>query len=198
MVRYSHRFIASKFTRTGKKKEGDYEWVKEILTQYELIVDSTEQPIERPLDQEEQEIYYSGKQKKHTRKNQLITLPNGSDIIDVVAGDPGPKSDISQFREQQEKFAPQQKFKGDLAYIGEKQISTPQKKPKNRELTLGQKEQNKEFSAKRVYVEHVIRVLKIFRVAQERFRLRKETYEQVILAVCGLVRFRIGGLILPM
>lgn len=39
--------------------------------------------------------------------------------------------------------------------------------------------------------------MKIFRVAQERFRLRKETYEQVILAVCGLVRFRIGALVLP-
>jgi hypothetical protein len=44
---------------------------------------------------------------------------------------------------------------------------------------------------------HVIKVLKIFRVAQERFRLRRETYEQVILTVCGLVRLRIGGLILP-
>ena len=29
-------------------KKGDSEWVKELLTQYELIVDSAEQPIERP------------------------------------------------------------------------------------------------------------------------------------------------------
>jgi hypothetical protein len=27
-------------------------------------------------------------------KNQLIVLPDGKDIVDVVAGKPGPKSDI--------------------------------------------------------------------------------------------------------
>ncbi len=64
-------------------------------------------------------------------------------------------------------------------------------------MTQEQKQENKEFSAQRVFVEHVIRVLKIFRVASERFRIRKETYEQVILAEGGLVRFRIGALVLP-
>ncbi len=180
-----------------KKKQSDSEWIKEILTSYELTVDSTEQPIERPKDREEQEKFYSGKQKEHTRKNQLIVLPLGEDIIDVKIGDPGPTSDINQFRSRQDKFAQEQKFKGDKAYIGEPQISTPHKKTRNKQLTQEQKQENKEFSAQRVFVEHVIRVLKIFRVASERFRIRKETYEQVILAVCGLVRFRIGALVLP-
>ena len=85
---------------TSKKKEGDHEWVKEILTEYELIVDSTEQPIERPENQEEQEKFYSGKKQNHTRKNQLIILPQGEDIVDVKVGAPGPTSDINQFRSQ--------------------------------------------------------------------------------------------------
>ena len=34
-------------------------------------------------------------------------------------------------------------------------------------------------------------------IARERFRLHPETYEQVILAVCGLVRLRIGTVVLP-
>lgn len=46
-------------------------------------------------------------------------------------------------------------------------------------------------------MEHRIRSLKIFRVVQERFRLNPKKYEQVILTICGLVRFRIGALILP-
>lgn len=166
------------------------------MTKYELTVDSTEQAIEQPKDKEEQQKFYSGKKKSHTRKNQLIVLPKGEDIIDVQIGSPGPKSDINQFRERQNQFAHSQKFKGDKAYIGEEQIQTPQKKPQKRELTIAQKAANKEFSAHRIFVEHLIRVLKIFRVAQERFRLRKETYEQVISTVCGLVRLRIGGLIL--
>ncbi len=42
----------------------------------------------------------------------------------------------------------------------------------------------------------MIRVVKIFRVAQERFRLNRDIYKQVIFAVCGLVRLRIGALVL--
>ena len=167
------------------------------MTQYELTVDSAEQPIERPSAHEKQEKFFSGKKKNHTRKNQFIVLPLGQDLIDVKVGDPGTTSDINQFRERTREFDPQQKFKGDKAYVGEAQISTPQKKPKNQELTSVQKQSNKEFSAKRIFVEHVIRLVKIFRVAQERFRLSQDTYEQVILAVCGLVRLRIGALVLP-
>jgi hypothetical protein len=45
-------------------------------------------------------------------------------------------------------------------------------------------------------VEHLIRVVKIFKIIQERFRLNKKRYNSVILTVCGLVRLRIGSLIL--
>lgn len=70
----------------------------------ELIVDSYEQPIERPSEYQEQEKYYSGKKKTHTRKSQLIVLPNGRDIVDIVAGEPGRKSDINLFRENKNGF----------------------------------------------------------------------------------------------
>lgn len=53
------------------------------------------------------------------------------------------------------------------------------------------------LSSKRIFVKHVIRLLKIFRIARERFRLHPDTYEQVILTICGLVRLRIGALVLP-
>ncbi|MGC8453754.1 MAG: transposase family protein [Cylindrospermopsis raciborskii] len=44
-------------------------------------MDSYEQPIERPSEYEKQKKYYSGKKKTHTRKNQLIVLPKGKDIV---------------------------------------------------------------------------------------------------------------------
>ncbi len=167
------------------------------MTEYELIVDSCEQPRERPGSYQEQKKYYSGKKKNHTLKNQLIVLPNGRDIVDIVAGAPGPKSDINFFREHQQKFDPSQKFNGDIGYVGEPNIKTPQKKQKNRSLTTKQKQQNKELSTERIFVEHIIRLAKIFRVASERFRLNQQKYEQVILTISGLVRLRIGALILP-
>ncbi len=38
--------------------------------------------------------------------------------------------------------------------------------------------------------------VKVFRVVQERFRLKPEKYEQIIMTICGLIRFRIGAFIL--
>ncbi len=189
--------LPSSLIEQVKKNDLDYEVVKEILTEYELTVDSYEQARERPGDNNKQEEYYSGKRSNHTFKSQIIILPDGRDIVDIVAGVPGPKSDITLFRENRETFAQEQKFKGDLAYIGEDLIDTPIKKAKKRELTIEQKEENQQFSSKRVFVEHRIRSIKIFRVAQERFRLNPKKYEQVVLTISGLVRLRIGALILP-
>lgn len=191
------QLLPSSLLEQVKKNHADHEIVKELLTEYELIVDSYEQVRERPGANDEQEKYFSGKKSNHTFKSQIIILPNGSDIVDVVAGEPGPKSDITLFREYRSEFAPNQKFKGDKAYQGEDFITTPIKKPRNRSLTTEQKEQNKVFSASRIFVEHRIRSVKIFRVIQERFRLNPQKYEQVVLAICGLVRLRIRALILP-
>ncbi len=168
--------------------------MQELLTSHPLLVDSAEQPRERPKSYQEQKKFFSGKKQKHTFKNQFVSLPKGKDIVDVVAGERGPEADINLLRKQQQNFSEQQNFTGDKAYIGAKRTTTPKKKPPKRELTPEQKESNKLISQERIYIEHLIRILKIFRVASERFRLHPVTYKQVILVICGLVRFRIGAL----
>lgn len=176
----------------------DYLMVQEWLTQFQLIVDSLEQARERPGDNQEQRSYFSGKQQQHPFKSQIVTLPGGNDIVDVSAGSKEPTSDISLFRERQSKFAAGQGFAGDKAYVGAENMQTPHKKSPGKEPMSEQKAENKEFSStRRIFVEHVIRLLRIFRVAKERFRLHPGTYEQVILTVCGLVRLRLGMIVLP-
>ena len=180
-----------------KKFEGDYEWLQEILSELQLIVDPSEQARERPGGYDEQKEFYSGKKKTHTLKNQFIVLPDGKDIVDILLGVPGPKSDINLLRQRFQQFASEQRFGGDKAYQGEPLVTTPHKKPLGGQLTALQKQQNRDFSKQRIFVEHVIRLIKIFNVARERFRLTYFNYEPVILAVCGLVRLRIKALILP-
>nr|WP_293089332.1 transposase family protein [Okeania sp. SIO3B5] len=124
-----------------------------------------------------------------------MVLPKGKDIVDISAGEPGKKSDIQYFRETEKKFDSKQKFSGDKGYTGEPRIKTPKKKPKKRKLTDSEKSQNREFASERIFVEHIIRLVKIFRVAQERFRLNSDKYEQIIITICGLVRLRIGTFI---
>lgn len=165
-------------------------WLTE-LPEGALLVDTWEQPIPRPSDKEEQEAYYSGKQKHHTRKNQVITLPQGTDLVDVVLGEKGPRSDSKLLEHTQAELPEGIPFVGDKAYVGRDHTTTPQKKPPQGELTQAQKDENRRISQQRVYVEHVIRVIKIFRIAKEVFRMRSERYETAIGCVCGLVRLRV-------
>ena len=63
-----------------------------------------------------------------------------------------------------------QKFQGDKAYVGEPSINTPHKKPRQGVLTPAQKRANKSKAQKRIFVEHLIKLVKIWRVAAKRFR----------------------------
>ena len=147
------------------------EWLA-TLPEGELLVDTWEQPIPRPKDDDEQETYYSEKQKRHTRKNQMISLPKDIDIVDVVIGEKGPRNDGKLLEQTQAELPFELRFMGDKAYVGRKNTTTPHKKPKGSQLNQAQKDFNKQVSQKRVYVEHVIRVIKVWRIAKEEFRMR--------------------------
>ncbi|MBA3921211.1 MAG: transposase family protein [Nostocaceae cyanobacterium] len=175
-----------------KNDHQKYQELRSYLCEYELIVDSAEQAIERPGDYQEQKRYYSGKKKMHTLKNQFIVLPGGRDIVDVCIGELGKISDINLFRNNRSFLDAKQRFLGDKAYIGEELIATPCKKPKNAELSEIQKKDNKKLSSRRISVEHLICRVKTFRVASDRFRLARHRYNQVIMAVCGLVRLHLN------
>ncbi|QKQ77791.1 hypothetical protein FBB35_13515 [Nostoc sp. TCL240-02] len=177
--------------------ESDLLFVQEILTNFRLLVDSLEQPKYRDSDQKEQQKYFSGKKRQHTLKSLMIGIPEGKDIVEVEIGVPGPTADIKLFRQSQHKFDKSQLFSGDKGFQGGKNITTPHKRKPKRELTQQQKDENKALSNNRIFIEHLIRLLKIFRIASQRFRLKLDTYEQIIFTVCGLVRLRIVSLILP-
>jgi len=153
-----------------KKQASEWEWISEILREFELIVDSCEQPRERQKEYQEQKKFYSGKQKRHRFKNKLIVMPSGKEIVDVVVGKPGTTSDINIWRERRTELSDTKKFQGDKAYVGEPAIDTPHKKTRSRGITEQQKQENQKKARKRVVVEHLIRLVKTLRSAAERFR----------------------------
>ena len=110
-------------------------------------MDSEEQAIPRSTDYEEQNKFSSGKKKYHTwlrpqrhRKTQLIVLPGGADIVDIVPGERGPKSDINIWRERKNIFHAEQKFAGSEIKLILEKSKSKHKKPKKQELTEKQKE----------------------------------------------------------
>jgi DDE superfamily endonuclease/Helix-turn-helix of DDE superfamily endonuclease len=167
---------------------------QEALIEEQLLVDSTEQAMERPTEQEVQKTFYSGKKKQHTIKSSFIVTCDGLEIVDVVLGVPGPTSDIRLFREQQEHLDMQQQYLGDKAYVGARATIFPKKKPRNGKLTTEEKEENRKLSRQRIFVEHLIRRLKIFRILKDCYRLNRQSYRTVISSICGLVRLRLGRL----
>ena len=68
-------------------------------------------------------------------------------------------------------------------------------KKRSHKMSEEVKKENQKKAQKRIFVEQIIRLIKIFRVAQERLRLKESNYQKVILTICSLVKLIIGKLI---
>lgn len=75
-------------------------------------------------------------------------------IVDIQIGQLGKTSDINLFRETRVKFDSEQKFIRDKAFIGESTITTPYKKPRKKEISELEKQENQQLSSRTIGVEH--------------------------------------------
>ena len=68
----------------------------------------------------------------------------------------------------------------------------PCKKPKGKELTPEQKEQNRLISSIRIVIEHIIAGIKRCRIVKDLFRNTKEQYDDLVMEIaCALHNFRV-------
>jgi len=156
------------------------------LTENEIIeffVDATEQQIERP--KKGQKRYYSGKKKKHTMKNQIITDKKGK-VRAVTKSVPGKKPDKKLFDESKILFPENSDLTGDLGYYGASGITLPNKKPKGKELTKEEKQYNKELSKRRITIEHSFGKMKIYQILSQRFRNPLAKHSLIFKNIAGL------------
>lgn len=156
-----------------------------------ILIDVTEQPIERPKTRQKKN--YSGKKKQHTIKVQLVVEPLSSTILDVKV-DKGSVHDFTIFKNSRLDIANEIEVCVDLGYQGIdkyiKNISIPDKKPRKGVLTAEQKLDNTKKSKKRVFVEHVNRFCKIFRIAKEVYRGKQRNISKTWNVIAGLVNLR--------
>ena len=156
------------------------------LTENEIIeffVDATEQQIERP--KKGQKHYYSGKKKKRTMKNQIITDKKGK-VRAVTKSVPGKKHDKKLFDESKIIFPENSDLTGDLGYYGASGITLPNKKPKGKELTKEEKQYNKELSKRRITIEHSFGKMKIYQILSQRFRNPLAKHSLIFKNIAGL------------
>ena len=167
----------------------------------DIFIDGTERPIQRPKDHEKQKKNYSGKKKRHTRKN-LIISDEKRRIGYLSPTVEGKKHDYEIFREvwppPRGTFIENITFWLDLGFTGiekdypDLNVVMPKKKPRGKELTDEEKTKNKEISGFRVLVEHAIGGIKRFRIAADLFRNKKADFnDTVILISCGLWNYHL-------
>ncbi len=159
-----------------------------------LIVDCTEQPIQRPDTDAKQREHYSGKKKRHTVKTEYIVTRNRR-IVSASPSHPGSHHDLA-IRRNGPKLPRKARLYADSAYQGydkeHRNLECPYKKPKNGKLTDEEKAYNRGLSGFRVRVEHRIGRTKRFRIAAERFRNPLGTHHTKISIIAGLVNLQAG------
>jgi len=165
----------------------------------EVFIDGTERPIQRPKDKEKQKANYSGKKKRHTRKNLIMSTRKKrvGFLSKTVAGK---QHDFTMLKEQAPpQYIPEMvKQRVDLGFKGyQKQypwhnVSMPERKPRTRELSKTVKERNRRKSAVRVLVEHAIGGIKRLRITTDVFRNKiKDFDDQAMLNSCGLWNYHL-------
>ena len=159
-----------------------------------LIVDCTEQPIQRPGTDAKQREHYSGKKKRHTVKTEYIVTRKGR-IVSASASHPGSHHDLA-IRRDGPKLSKKARLYADSAYQGydkeHRSLEFPYKQPKNGKLTDEEKEYNRGLSGFRVRVEHRIGRTKRFKIASDRFRNPLRTHHTKISIIAGLVNLEDG------
>ncbi len=162
----------------------------------EFFLDATERPRQRPKDPERQKRYYSGKKKRHTIKNLVITDRDGR-LCYVGKTVEGKRSDKAQADQENYRFPEGSTGYKDKGFQGYAQPGVnwkqPKKKPRGGQLTDEEKAENRLINQVRVKVEHALAGVKVFRIVSDVFRNRKQDYEDAVMEIAsGLHNFRLA------
>ncbi len=157
-----------------------------------LLVDATEQPIEKPG--KGQKPYYSGKKKRHTLKTEIRTTIKGR-IVHVSKSKPGSIHDFALFK-QEPPLSPSSRAFLDSGYQGIEKIhpssEIPYKASKNKPLDREDKEYNRALSRVHIKVENIIGDLKVFKILQDRYRNKRKCYNLKFNIIAGIVNMKNG------
>jgi hypothetical protein len=172
-----------------------------------VIIDTFEQRVQRPRDQEEADRHYSGKKKQHTLKSQVAIDGDSGKVVDVPDSVCGPTNDLALLKASGllGRLDPEVGALGDLAYVGMAPLHptglgfTPRRKPRERPRPPEDIVYNTAFAAERIMVEHTIGRLRRYQALTQQDRHHRRAHAARVRAVAGLVNrqldHRFGALI---
>lgn len=193
--------VLAKVVETAKKISTP----EELFHQFpdlKVIVDATEQPIQRPKEKKKRNAHYSGRRKRTTKKRQVTVTPSGL-ILDQSPSVPGRVHDFTLFKDYHGKSPPfadllqwttgyvDSGYQGIEGFLPDgSRIRLIQRARRNHPLTEAQKKLNSLRSSVRICVEHVLSRIKKYRIAAEVYRGSESAYDAHMNLVAGLVNLR--------
>ena len=157
-----------------------------------LLIDATEQPIERP--KKRQRPYYSGEKKRHTLKTEIRTTLQGC-IRHVSKDYPGSFHDFNVHK-QEPPLHPKERAFVDSGYQGldkqHRETILPYKVTKTRPLDPVKRRGNRALSRIRVLVENIIGDIKTFKILSDRYRNKRKRHNIKFKIIAGIVNLKNG------
>lgn len=178
------------------RQAADLEQLLAQCPELEFIIDGPERPIQRPKDSQRQGEHYSGKKKRPTVKNIVVSEKPTKKVKGLGRTQAGKKHDKAATDEEGYRFPKDSKLWKDLGFQGYEPDQTttyqPKKKPRGGELTAAEKEQNQAISRERIGIEHSLAGVKVFRIVHDIYRNHKPKFDDLVMeTACGLHNLRL-------
>ncbi len=177
--------------RSGNGAVGDADVRRSSLFYH----DGTERPIQRPVDADEQEEYYSGKKKCDTIKNILLIDVRWC-IQFLSATYAGKWHDKALVDDEQYPLPVGSVLYQDMGFQGftvaSVHVEQPTKTPRGGELTDAQKAENQRIASEKMRIEHTMASVKRCRIVKEKMRYWQDGIRDLVMAIaCGLHNLRL-------
>lgn len=179
----------------GRKRRRKLPDLLRDIPEIHVVVDTFEQPVQRPKRAAQRDAYYSGKKRSHTLKSQVTVHGETGYIADVAESVAGRRADITLL---QQSGVLQRLPDGvgclcDSAYQGIAKLHPLGRSPFKRlggsapPLTEAQLAYNRAFASQRIVVENTLCRMRCFQCLTQRDRQHRGLHTPRVCAVAGLV-----------
>ena len=187
--------LGVKMVLPERKLNSIEEFIERYPTVKKVIIDGTERPISRPKDREQQKLNYSGKKKRHTKKH-IAAVDEKKRVLILSKAREGKVHDKRAHDEDDiiGSIPEEIPVEADSGFLGlQKQyenIHLPHRKPRGKELSETQQEENRVLSSSRVVCENAFAGVKRYNAVHQIYRNRiKDFDDHLMLTAAGLWNF---------
>jgi hypothetical protein len=179
----------------GRKRRRSLDALLSDTPALAVVIDTFEQPVQRPQERKLADTSYSGKKKRHTLKSQVAVDEETGQVVDVPERARGPTADIKLLEASGllERLPPGIGGMGDLAYVGIEKLhpqglgAAPRRKPRGKERPAEDVCYNRAFAKRRIVVEHTIGRMRRYQSITQLDRNHRQQHTARVRAVAGLV-----------